>query len=215
MKNVLLIVDIQNDFLPGGPLAVAGGDDIIAGVNALTELEGWDSVILTQDFHPAGHSSFASAHEGKQVYDTVEMPYGTQSLWPDHCVIGTSGADFAPALNADAANVVIRKGFRKHIDSYSAFTENDGVTSTGLAGTLKDIGGGDPSAVRVFVVGLATDFCAGYSAADARGAGFEVVAVRDLMRGIDMNGSVDAMWARLRDAGVEIVESCDVAGMIS
>jgi nicotinamidase/pyrazinamidase len=215
MKNVLLIVDIQNDFLPGGPLGVTGGDDIIPGVNALSELEGWDSVVLTQDFHPAGHSSFASAHEGKEVFDTVEMPYGTQSLWPDHCVIGTSGPEFAPALNTDVANVVIRKGFRKHIDSYSAFMENDGETSTGLAGTLKDIGGGDASAVRVFVVGLATDFCAGYSAADARSAGFEVAAVHDLMRGIDMNGSVDAMWAQLREAGVEIVESGDVAGMIS
>jgi Amidases related to nicotinamidase len=170
--------------------------------------------VLTQDFHPAGHSSFASAHEGKEVYDTVEMPYGSQTLWPDHCVIGTTGSEFASTLNSDAANVVIRKGFRTHIDSYSAFMENDGETSTGLAGTLTDLGGGDPSKVRVFVVGLATDFCAGYSAVDARNAGFEVVAVRDLMRGIDINGSVDAMWEQLRDAGVEIVASGDVAGMI-
>ncbi len=214
MKNVLLIVDIQNDFLPGGALAVNEGDAIIPGVNALTELEGWDSIVLTQDFHPAGHSSFASAHEGKEVYDTVEMPYGSQTLWPDHCVIGTKGAEFASTLNSDAVNVVIRKGFRMHIDSYSAFMENDGKTSTGLAGTLTDLGGGDPSGVRVFVVGLATDFCAGYSAVDARNAGFEVVAVRDLMRGIDIDGSVDAMWEQLRDAGVEIVASSDVAGMI-
>ena len=214
MKNVLLIVDIQNDFLPGGALAVNDGDAIIPGVNALTELEGWDSIVLTQDFHPAGHSSFASAHDGKAVYETVEMPYGTQSLWPDHCVIGTPGVEFANTLNSDAANVVIRKGFRMHIDSYSAFMENDGETSTGLAGTLTDLGGGDPSSVRVFVVGLATDFCAGYSAVDARKAGFEVVAVRDLMRGIDIDGSIDAMWEQLRDAGVEIVASSDVAGMI-
>jgi Amidases related to nicotinamidase len=131
MKNVLLIVDIQNDFLPGGALAVNDGDAIIPGVNALTELEGWDSIVLTQDFHPAGHSSFASAHEGKEVYDTVEMPYGSQTLWPDHCVIGTTGSEFASTLNSDAANVVIRKGFRTHIDSYSAFMENDGETSTG------------------------------------------------------------------------------------
>ena len=163
--KALIVVDIQNDFCPGGALAVAGGDEIVPLVNALTGA--FDHVVLTQDWHPAGHSSFASTHPGRQPFETIDMPYGPQTLWPDHCVQGTKGADFHPGLDRTKAQLVIRKGFRAAIDSYSAFFENDHTTPTGLAGYLKERGISD-----LTFVGLATDYCVAYSALDAVRHGF-------------------------------------------
>ena len=183
--DVLLVVDVQNDFCPGGELAVPRGDEVVAPINRLGER--FRHVVLTQDWHPSGHRSFASANPGRQPFETVAFAYGPQVLWPDHCVQGTPGAQFHAGLQLPHAELVLRKGYRRDIDSYSAFYENDHTTPTGLAGYLRERGLG-----RVFVTGLALDFCVRYSAEDAHRCGFEVVVVEDACRGIDMGGSVDA-----------------------
>ncbi|GHC80097.1 bifunctional nicotinamidase/pyrazinamidase [Limoniibacter endophyticus] len=193
--EALIVIDVQNDFCPGGALAVAGGNEIVPLVNDL--MKSHDNVILTQDWHPAGHSSFASGHAGKAPFESVELHYGTQTLWPDHCVIGSEGVAFHPALNVDKAQLVLRKGFRPGIDSYSAFFENDHQTSTGLAGYLSE-----RSLQKLVLVGLATDFCVAYSALDARKLGFEVSVKLDACRAIDLGGSFGRMIDEMRDAGV-------------
>src|SRR5580693_5575399 len=193
---VLIVIDVQNDFCPGGQLAVAGGDSVIEPILAIAPK--FEHIILTQDWHPAGHTSFASSHAGKRPYERIELSYGTQTLWPDHCVQGGIGAEFHPALKLPQAELILRKGFRPQIDSYSAFFENDRVTSTGLAGYLRERG-----LNRVFLAGLAYDFCVGYSALDARGLGFEAIVIRDACRAIDLNGSVARMEVEFAQAGVE------------
>ncbi|MDP3899090.1 MAG: bifunctional nicotinamidase/pyrazinamidase [Mesorhizobium sp.] len=195
--EALIVIDLQNDFCPGGALAVAGGDEIVPIVNRL--IGDFEHVLLTQDWHPAGHSSFASTHEGKQPFETVEMPYGTQTLWPDHCIQGTNGAMFHRDLAWDKGEIVIRKGFRKAIDSYSAFYENDHATPTGLGGYLKERGIG-----KVTLCGLATDFCVAFSAIDARKHGLDVTVRLDACRGIDLGGSMAAMTERMKQAGVTL-----------
>ena len=196
-RGVLLIVDVQNDFCPGGVLAVQGGDDIIPAVNRLAH--SFAHVILTQDWHPPGHTSFASSHPGKRPFDTIQVSYGAQILWPDHCVQGTTGAAFHPKLDIPHAELVLRKGFRKSIDSYSAFCENDRRTATGLAGYLRERG-----FQRITLCGLATDFCVAFSAIDGRGAGFEVAVVTSACRGIDNNDSLDRALRSMVDAGVRV-----------
>jgi nicotinamidase/pyrazinamidase len=202
--DVLLVVDVQNDFLPGGALAVPEGDAIVPLSNALAQR--FAHVALTQDWHAPGHLSFASSHAGRAPFDTIALPYGPQILWPDHCVQGSFGAEFSPALSIPKAELIVRKGYRREIDSYSAFCEADGVTLTGLAGYLRERG-----FTRVFLAGLATDFCVAYSAVDARKAGFEVVVIEDACRAIDTGGSLAAAWERMRDAGVTRVTSDLVA----
>ena len=198
MSHALVVIDLQNDFCPGGALAVAGGDDIVPIVNRMIAEN--ENVVLTQDWHPAGHSSFASTHDGRQPFETIDMPYGPQTLWPDHCVQGTKGAQFHPDLVWTRAELIIRKGFRKTIDSYSAFFENDHKTPTGLGGYLRERNIGS-----ITLVGLATDFCVAYSALDARKLGIEVTVELDACRGIDLGGSLAAMTARMEEAGVELV----------
>lgn len=193
--HALVVIDVQNDFCPGGALAVAGGDEIIAPINAM--MAEFDAVVLTQDWHPAGHSSFAGSHPGKAPFDTVEMTYGTQVLWPEHCVQGGPGAAFHPELETDRAELVIRKGFRPAIDSYSAFFENDHDTPTGLEGYLRTRG-----IERLTMVGLATDFCVAFSAIDAAGLGFEVTVAEGACRGIDLDGSLAVARDRMTAAGV-------------
>ena len=195
MPRALIVVDVQNDFCPGGALAVEAGDEVVPVINRL--IQRFDHVILTQDWHPAGHSSFASSHPGRRPFETVEMPYGPQTLWPDHCVQGTPGAAFHAQLEWTRAELVIRKGFRRAIDSYSAFFENDHRTPTGLTGYLRERG-----IAKVTLAGLATDFCVGFSALDARRQGFEATVVLEGCRGIDIDGSLDAMMQRMREAGV-------------
>lgn len=196
--SALVVIDVQNDFCPEGALAVAGGDEIIPVVNRL--IAEHEHVVLTQDWHPAGHSSFASSHAGKNPFETVEMGYGTQTLWPDHCVQGTPGAEFHPGLAWTKAELVIRKGFRSAIDSYSAFFENDRKTPTGLAGYLRERG-----ITRLTLCGLATDFCVAFSALDAAKAGFEVTVALEASRGIDLDCSMDTMLGQMRAAGVTLV----------
>ncbi|MGR3375841.1 bifunctional nicotinamidase/pyrazinamidase [Salipiger abyssi] len=195
--HALIVIDLQTDFCPGGALAVAGGDEIVAPVNAM--MSEFDAVILTQDWHPAGHSSFASSHDGKAPFELTEMPYGPQVLWPDHCVIGSPGAAFHPELETDRADLVIRKGFRPAIDSYSAFFENDHSTPTGLEGYLRTRGIG-----RLTMVGLATDFCVNFSAVDAAKLGFDVTVLESACRGIDLDGSLAAAREGMRAAGVTL-----------
>ncbi|MDO6584235.1 bifunctional nicotinamidase/pyrazinamidase [Salipiger sp. 1_MG-2023] len=195
--HALIVIDVQNDFCPGGALAVTEGDRIVGPIN--DAMAGFDAVILTQDWHPAGHSSFASQHPGKAPLEQVEMPYGPQVLWPDHCVQGSDGAAFHPALDANRAEMVIRKGFRPQIDSYSAFFENDHATPTGLEGYLKTRG-----LQRLTLVGLATDFCVAFSAIDAVRLGFEVMVNEALCRGIDLGGSLTAARERMGTAGVTL-----------
>ena len=195
--EALIVIDLQNDFCPGGALAVGGGDEVVPVINRL--IERFDHVVLTQDWHPAGHSSFASEHPGAQPFGMVTMPYGEQTLWPDHCVQGTSGAAFHPGLECTKAELVVRKGFRKAIDSYSAFFENDHQTPTGLGGYLKERG-----ITQLTMAGLATDFCVAYSALDARRLGFDVTVVMDGCRAIDLGGSLAAMTEKMRDAGVKV-----------
>lgn len=195
--QALIVIDVQNDFCPGGALAVSGGDQIVDGINAL--MPDFDAVILTQDWHPAGHSSFASAHEGKSPYDVIDMLYGPQVLWPDHCIQGGMGAKFHTALQLDRANMVIRKGFNPAIDSYSALFENDHKTPTGLEGYLRTRG-----VDHLVMVGLALDFCVNYSAVDAANLGFQVEVRRDLCRAIDLNGSLAAAMEGMKGAGVVI-----------
>ncbi|MDD7971846.1 bifunctional nicotinamidase/pyrazinamidase [Roseinatronobacter alkalisoli] len=198
MTHALIVIDMQNDFCPGGALAVANGDTIVAGINA--QMAQADAVVLTQDWHPAGHSSFASMHEGCAPMDSVDMPYGTQVLWPDHCVQGSHGADFHPELDTTRADLILRKGFRPDIDSYSAFFENDQTTPTGLEGYLRTRG-----ITELDFVGLAMDFCVAWSARDAARLGFNTRVLTALCRGIDIDGSVARAQADLRAAGVELV----------
>lgn len=195
--EALVVVDLQNDFCPGGALGVDGGHEIVPIINGL--IERFDHVLLTQDWHPAGHLSFASSHPGKAPFETTEMPYGIQTLWPDHCVQGTSGAEFHPGLIARKAELIIRKGFRPEIDSYSTFFENDRVTPTGLAGYLRERG-----IERITLAGIATDFCVAYSALDARKLGFEVTVLLEACRAIDLEGSLANMIANMKDAGATI-----------
>jgi len=197
MTHALIVIDLQNDFCPGGALAVPDGGRIVAGINAL--MGDFDAVILTQDWHPAGHSSFASSHPGKAPFETVEMPYGTQVLWPDHCVQGSAGAAFHDALDTARADLILRKGFNPAIDSYSAFFENDRETPTGLHGYLQTRGIG-----RLTMVGLATDFCVSYSAVDAARLGYAVTVQEALCRAIDLDGSLAAARQGMADAGVTV-----------
>jgi len=198
MTKALIVIDVQNDFCPKGALAVAGGDEIVSGINAL--ISGVETVVLTQDWHPATHTSFADNHAGAAAFSVVDMPYGPQVLWPRHCVQGSAGAAFHPALNTAAAHLIIRKGFRPHIDSYSAFFENDRSTPTGLHGYLQA-----RSIKDVVLVGLALDYCVAYSALDAVELNYSVVVQSDLCRAIDLNGSLAAMSANMRAAGVVLV----------
>lgn len=195
--QALVVIDLQYDFCPGGALAVAGGDEIIPLINRLIAQH--DHVVLTQDWHPAGHSSFASSHPGKAPFDMIEMPYGPQTLWPDHCVQGTRGAEFHDALDWTKAELVIRKGFRKDIDSYSAFFENDHKTPTGLGGYLKERG-----ISEVTLCGLATDFCVAFSAIDAARHGLRTSVILDACRGIDLGGSMAAMTEKMKAEGVTL-----------
>lgn len=195
--QALIVIDVQNDFCPGGALAVAGGDEIVAPINALMAEHA--AVILTQDWHPAGHSSFASAHPGLAPFALTRMPYGPQVLWPDHCVQGTRGAAFHDGLDTDRADLVIRKGHNPAIDSYSAFFENDQKTPTGLEGYLRSRG-----IDQVTLVGLATDFCVNFSAVDAARLGFRVTVRQDLCRAIDMDGSLAAARDGMLAAGVTL-----------
>jgi nicotinamidase/pyrazinamidase len=198
-SDLLLVVDVQNDFCAKGALAVPDGDAVVPVINRLSGR--FEHIALTQDWHPDGHSSFATTHPGKAPFDIIAMPYGQQTLWPDHCIQGTPGAGFHPQLNVQRAELVIRKGFRTEIDSYSAFFENDRRTPTGLAGYLRERG-----FRRVFLVGLATDFCVFYSAMDARKLGFDVVVIESACRGIDLDGSIATAWRAMGEAGVQRVE---------
>jgi nicotinamidase/pyrazinamidase len=198
--DVLIVIDVQNDFCPGGQLAVAGGDSVIEPIHQIAPR--FEHFVLTQDWHPAGHQSFASSHPGKKPFESIEVSYGTQTLWPDHCVQGSRGAEFHPALSLPRAELILRKGFRPQIDSYSAFFENDRVTPTGLAGYLDERNFG-----RVFLAGLAYDFCVGYTALDARRLGLETIVVRDACRAIDLNGSVARIEAEFARAGVMLIDS--------
>ena len=197
MSKALIVIDVQNDFCPGGALAVAGGDEIVAGINAL--MGDFHTVILTQDWHPAGHSSFASQHPGKAPCAMTEMDYGPQVLWPDHCVQGSEGAQFHPKLETTRADLIIRKGFRPAIDSYSAFFENDHATPTGLEGYLRTRG-----ISELVMVGLALDFCVGFSAVDAANLGFGVTVLGDHCRAIDLDGSLAAATTNMQNAGVTL-----------
>ena len=200
LHDLLLVVDVQNDFCPGGALAVADGDLVVPAINALAQR--FEHVAFTQDWHPEGHLSFASSHAGRAPLETIETDYGKQVLWPDHCIQGTKGAEFHPGLDRRRAELVVRKGFRREIDSYSAFYENDRSTPTGLAGYLRERG-----FRRLFLAGLATDFCVAWSALDSRKEGFDAVLVEDACRAIDMDGSLDDALARMKSAGVEIARA--------
>lgn len=201
--SALIVIDVQNDFCPGGALAVAGGDAVVAPINRLAPL--FPVRVFTQDWHPAEHSSFAEHRPGREPFQTVEMPYGVQVLWPTHCVQGTTGAAFHPDLDIDRADLILRKGFRPHIDSYSAFFENDRDTPTGLAGYLRERGVG-----AVFLAGLATDFCVHYSALDAARLGFRVTLIEDACREIDLDGSHAAALAAMAGAGVALARAAEL-----
>ena len=202
-QDVLVVIDVQNDFCPGGALAVADGDAVIDPIHRVAAK--FDHIVLTQDWHPAGHASFASAHAGKRPFEQIELSYGMQTLWPDHCVQGSKGAEFHQALHLPRAELILRKGFRPQIDSYSAFFENDRVTPTGLAGYLDE-----RNLNRIFLAGLAYDFCVGYSALDARRLGLSAVILRDACRAIDLNGSVAKIEAEVDRAGVVLIQSAEV-----
>jgi nicotinamidase/pyrazinamidase len=204
-RTALIVVDVQNDFCPGGNLAVAGGDEIVPLVNELGRR--FATVVLTQDWHPAGHSSFASSHPGHKPFETVEMPYGRQVLWPEHCVQGSEGAAFHSALDLSMAQAVIRKGCRREVDSYSGFVEADRTTPTGLGGYLKERG-----ITRVVVVGLATDFCVNWTAQDAARHGFETVVIEEACRAIDLDGSLGRAWAEMAALGVRRAGLADLTG---
>jgi len=195
-NEAILVIDVQNDFCPGGALAVAGGDEIVAPINAL--VPEFPVRVFTQDWHPSNHSSFASQH-GAEPFSTTEMSYGTQVLWPDHCIIGSDGAALHPNLDTRSADMIVRKGFRREIDSYSAFFENDQTTPTGLEGYLRTRG-----VDTIAVVGLATDFCVNFSAVDAAKLGFKVTVIESLCRAIDMDGSLTAAKAGMSEVGVSI-----------
>ena len=201
--DVFIVVDVQNDFLPGGALAVPDGDAVIEPINRLAQA--FRHVVLTQDWHPAGHASFASSHAGRQPFETTELSYGTQVLWPDHCIQGTRGAEISRDLSIPHAQLVIRKGHNPKIDSYSGFMEADRKTSTGLAGYLKERG-----FRRVFCAGLATDFCVAWTALDAKAAGFDTYLIEDASRPIDANGSLARAREDLDAAGVQVIGSAQV-----
>ncbi len=203
-RDVLLVIDVQNDFCPGGALPVPHGDEVIAPIHRIAPR--FEHIVLTQDWHPADHSSFAASHLNKQPYDSIELDYGRQTLWPPHCVQGTPGADFHPALALTRAELILRKGFRPHIDSYSAFFENDRTTPTGLAGYLRERG-----LARVFLAGLAYDYCVGYSALDARRLGLDAFVVGDACRAIDLHGSVAAMEAEFAKVAVNMIDSAELS----
>ncbi|MGW8182478.1 MAG: bifunctional nicotinamidase/pyrazinamidase [Burkholderiales bacterium] len=192
----LILVDIQNDFMPGGALAVPKGDEIVPLVNRLATRFHW--VVAAQDWHPPGHASFASEYPGKKPFETIRLSYGDQVLWPDHCVQGSEGAAFHSALSLAPAQLVVRKGYRREVDSYSVFVEADRTTPTGLAGWLREVG-----IRRLWFGGLATDFCVLWSTLDARAAGFEATVIEDACRAIDLNGSLDAAWRKMSAAGVK------------
>ena len=196
-RDILLVIDVQNDFCDGGALAVPRGGEVVPVINRLAA--GFRHVVLTQDWHPPGHRSFASAHDGRRPFESVELPYGAQTLWPDHCVQGTRGAEFHPDLAIPRAELILRKGFRPEIDSYSAFFENDRATPTGLAGYLRERG-----LDHVHLAGLATDYCVAYSALDACRLGFRATLVENACRAIDLDGSLAAALRAMRAAGVEI-----------
>ena len=198
MKTALLVIDLQNDFCPAGALEVAGGNEIVSDINQ--EMKKYDCVVLTQDWHPKGHSSFATSHEGKNPLDVVKMPYGDQILWPEHCIQGSKGAEFHFKLDTDRASAVIRKGSNPLIDSYSAFFENDRRTATGLDGYFKTLG-----IEKIYLVGLATDFCVNYSAQDAAKLGYKVSVFEGMCRAIDLNGSLELARTEMRDCGVELI----------
>jgi nicotinamidase/pyrazinamidase len=202
--RALIIVDVQNDFCPGGALEVPRGDQVIPVINNL--IERFDNIVQTQDWHPRGHWSFASSYQGKEPFDTTTLEYGEQVLWPDHCVQGEKGSEFHPGLNTTPTQMVIRKGFRKSIDSYSAFYENDFKTKTGLTGYLRD-----RNIDTLYVTGLATDFCVKWSVLDGLKEGFQVNVVDDAIRGIDINGSVDQAVKEMKDAGATFVHSGEVS----
>ena len=198
MKTALLVIDVQNDLCPAGALAVVGGNEIIPHINE--EMAKYDCFVLTQDWHPKGHSSFATSHEGKNPLELIKMPYGDQVLWPDHCIQGSKGAEFHPDLNIEQANAIIRKGSNPFIDSYSAFFENDRKTPTGLDGYLKSL-----EIEKINLVGLATDFCVNYSAQDAANLGYKVSVLEKMCRAIDLNGSLAAAKSEMQDCGVEFI----------
>ena len=196
----LIVVDVQNDFMPGGALAVPGGDEVVPVVNRLAAR--FDNVVLTQDWHPRGHASFASSHPGRKPFETIELAYGTQVLWPDHCVQGTAGAAIHSGLDIQKAQLVIRKGHHRGIDSYSAFLEADRKTATGLKGYLRE-----RKIKQLFVCGLATDFCVAWTALDASAAGFETTVIEDACRAIDLEGSLERAWSEMARAGVRRAQS--------
>jgi len=202
-RSALIVVDVQNCFVTGGTLPVPKGEEVVPVINKLAKA--FENVVITQDWHTPGHASFASTYPGKKPFETTKLPYGTQVLWPDHCVQGTDDANLVKDLDIPKAQVIIRKGFHQHVDSYSAFEEADRKTLTGLGGYLKERG-----IKRVFVTGLATDFCVAWTALDARKAGFEVYVIEDAARGIDLNGSVAAAWKNMADKGIKRIQSSDI-----
>jgi nicotinamidase/pyrazinamidase len=203
-SSALIVVDVQNCFLPGGSLAVKDGDQVIPVINRIAK--SFENVVMTQDWHTPHHISFASSHEGKKPFEVIKLPYGTQVLWPDHCVQGTDGASIAKGIDIPQAVLIIRKGYHNDVDSYSAFLEADKETRTGLAGYLKE-----RKIDTVFVTGLATDFCVAWTAMDARNAGLNVYVVDDACRGIDLNGSIAKAWEDMTKLGVKKIESSDIA----
>ncbi|HLS55802.1 MAG TPA: bifunctional nicotinamidase/pyrazinamidase [Zeimonas sp.] len=203
VRDALVVIDVQNDFCPGGALAVADGDAVVPACNAL--IRRFEHVVLTQDWHPPGHRSFASSHPGRSPFETIDLDYGAQTLWPDHCVQGTTGAALHAGLEATRAELLVRKGFRPAIDSYSAFYENDRASPTGLAGYLRERG-----FMRVFLCGLATDYCVAWSALDARRLHFDAVVVLDACRAIDLGGSLERALASMRAAGVSLAQSAEL-----
>ncbi len=202
-NSVLLVVDVQNGFVEGGALPVKHGADVVPVINELSRA--FDNIVLTQDWHTPAHASFASSHPGKKAFETIELPYGTQMLWPDHCVQGTDGAALHKDLKLPGAQLILRKGYHRNVDSYSAFQEADHKTSTGLAAYLKERG-----IKTVFVTGLATDFCVAWTALDAHELGFEVYVIEDATRAIDLNGSLAAAWKQMSAKGVKRIQSADI-----
>jgi nicotinamidase/pyrazinamidase len=198
-EDVLVVTDVQNDFCPGGALAVPHGNRVISPIHRAARK--FDHIVLTQDWHPPGHLSFATRHPGRKPFESIETPHGAQVLWPDHCVQGTRGAEFHPSLHLPQAELILRKGHRIDVDSYSAFFENDRATHTGLAGYLRERG-----LKRVFFAGLTYDFCVGYSALDARKLGFPAAVIRGACQAIDLDGSVERMEEEFREAGVMVLE---------
>ena len=202
--SALIVVDVQNCFVPGGTLPVTKGDEVVPVINRLAK--GFKNVVLTQDWHTEGHASFASTHPGKKPFETIDLSYGTQVLWPDHCVQGTKDAELHPALSIPHAQAIIRKGFHAQVDSYSALQEADRRTLTGLAGYLKERG-----ISKLYVCGLATDFCVAWTALDSQGMGFQTFVIEDASRGIDLNGSLAAAWKQMTAKGVKRIQSADIA----